>query len=529
MYKNKTIILYLIYKNIEINNLCITNNNNLYKKMNKIVYNNRADILIALEKNDNSSILKYASQKLRNKKNIVMIVIKKNWKELEYASFRLRNNVDFMLDALTINGSALQYATNYLKNNGLIVLTGIKNNTYAIRHASYNIKNSKAFAMLIIINFPEIFQFLSDNLKNDKDIIRIVITKYNNKKYSYYDIFKNISYELKNDKDFMLELIKLDIHIINYASYKIKNDPDIILNIMTNDKNIFKLNNDINIKFPYIKYILHNVSNNLLHNKDFIKSIIEKCQEAFEYIPEDLKNDKDFIFELLDEGYTTILDYISEDLKNDKDFIITIIEKYDDFILFKTSPEIKNNFDVVKCSVNKYGMSLEFASDNLKDNEIIVTMAIEKHIHAIIYASDRLKQDKTFVIKCLKIDKGIINLIESTKLYNIFYDLEYNNQDKTIIKKQLLFFWNKIQYFKYLTNIDQYIINISKQYYNECFTNKNILLNMYNCEEVLEILKHKCDIIILALQDINLGNDYDIDILKQGFIERYPNKKIHFF
>jgi hypothetical protein len=498
--------------------------------MNQIVYNNRADILLALEKNDNSLILKYASPKLRNKRNIVMIAIKRNWKELEYASFRLRNNVDFMLDALTINGSNLQYATNYLKKNGLIVLTAIKNNTYAIRHASYDVKDNKSFAMLIIINFPEIFQFLSDNLKNDKDIIREVLTKYvNNKQYNYYTIFRHISYELKNDKDFMLELIKLDIHIIVYASYKIKNDPDIILNIITNNDNIYNFKLNHHIEYPYIRYILHNVSNNLLHNKNFIKSIIEKCQEAFEYIPYELKNDKDFIFELLDEGKTRILDYIPEDLKNDKDFIITIIENYDDFILYKTSPEIKNNFDVVKCSVKKYAMSLEFASDNLKDNEIIVTMAIKKHIHAIIYASDRLKQNKRFIIKCLKIDKSIINLIESTKLYNIFYDLEYNNQDNNILNKILLFFWNKIQYFKYLTNFDQYIINITKQYYNECFTNKNILLNMYNCEEVLEILKHKCDIIILALQDINLDKEYDIDNLKQGFIERNPNKKLIFF
>jgi len=118
--------------------------------------------------------------------------------------------------------------------------------------------------------------------------------------------------------------------------------------------------------------------------------------------------------------------------------------------------------------------------------------------------------------------------LESTKLYNIFYELEYNNQDYNIDKKQLLFFWNKIQYFKYLTNFDQYIINITKQYYNECFTNKNILLNIYNCEEVLEILNHECNIIILALQDINLGNDYDIENLKQEFIERYPNKKLIF-
>jgi hypothetical protein len=52
---------------------------------------------------------------------------------------------------------------------------------------------------------------------------------------------------------------------------------------------------------------------------------------------------------------------------------------------------------------------------------------------------------------------------------------------------------------------------------------------MYNCEEVLEILKNDCNIIILALQDINLGNDYDIDFLQQGFIERNPNKKLIFF
>ena len=38
---------------------------------------------------------------------------------------------------------------------------------------------------------------------------------------------------------------------------------------------------------------------------------------------------------------------------------------------------------------------------------------------------------------------------------------------------------------------------------------------MYNCEEVLEILKNDYNIIILALQDINLGNDYDIDLLKE--------------
>jgi hypothetical protein len=507
--------------------------------MSQIVYNNRADILSALEKNDKSLILPYASKKLRNKKNIAMMVIKKNWQELPYVSFRLRNNVDFMLDVLIINGDALQYATSYLKKNELIALTAIKNNKFAFRHASYDIKNNKTFIMMIIKNYPEIFEFLSDNLKKDKEIIAIVIKKYiNNKHDNYYTIFKHIPYELKNDKNFILELIKLDIRIFYYTSDRIKNDAEIILNIMTINDNIFnleirnkiELNNDT--AYPYVKYILNNVSNNLINNKDFIKSIIEKCPEVFEYIPEKFRNDKDFIFELLDEGHSIILDYISDDLKNDEDFIIRIIENYDDYVLHNTLTEIKNNFKVVECSVKHDGTTIQFASDNLKDNEIILETAIENNINAINFASDRLKKNKTFIVKCLKRNKHLINYIntylESTKLYNIFYELEYNNQDYNIDKKQLLFFWNKIQYFKYLTNFDQYIINITKQYYNECFTNKNILLNIYNCEEVLEILNHECNIIILALQDINLGNDYDIENLKQEFIERYPNKKLIF-
>ena len=126
--------------------------------MNEIIYYNRADILIALEKNDNSSILKYASKKLRNKKNIVMIVINYYWKELEYASFRLRNNVSFMLDALSINKSALKYATNYLKKNELISLAALKYDTLAFKHTSYDIKNNKSFIMTIKKDYPEIFE-----------------------------------------------------------------------------------------------------------------------------------------------------------------------------------------------------------------------------------------------------------------------------------------------------------------------------------------------------------------------------------
>lgn len=74
--------------------------------MNQIVYNNRADILAAIEKND-KSILPYASPKLRNKINIAQIAVKRNWREVQFVSFRLRNNMNFMTDILFDESEAL--------------------------------------------------------------------------------------------------------------------------------------------------------------------------------------------------------------------------------------------------------------------------------------------------------------------------------------------------------------------------------------------------------------------------------------
>ena len=77
----------------------------------------------------------------------------------------------------------------------------------------------------------------------------------------------------------------------------------------------------------------------------------------------------------------------------------------------------KSDKDIILISVDMGAPSIDKWRQQLSAQ--FFDMGISEQ-NAINFASDRLKRDKKFIIKCLKIDKGIINLIENTKLYNDF-------------------------------------------------------------------------------------------------------------
>ena len=65
---------------------------------------------------------------------------------LEYASDRLKNNKEIVLEAVKQNGLALEYASDRLKNNEEIVVTAIKQYESALQFASYRLRQK--FCML---------------------------------------------------------------------------------------------------------------------------------------------------------------------------------------------------------------------------------------------------------------------------------------------------------------------------------------------------------------------------------------------
>ena len=65
-------------------------------------------------------LLEYASEKLKNNKDVVMAVVKKNGRALKYASEELKNDRDVVMVAVAENSNALNYASENLKDDKMV-------------------------------------------------------------------------------------------------------------------------------------------------------------------------------------------------------------------------------------------------------------------------------------------------------------------------------------------------------------------------------------------------------------------------
>ena len=77
----------------------------------------------------------YASETIRNDREVVEIAIRKDGKAIKYANHVLRAERDLCLIAVTSDGLALNYISPKLKNDEEIITTAISQNPRAIRYA----------------------------------------------------------------------------------------------------------------------------------------------------------------------------------------------------------------------------------------------------------------------------------------------------------------------------------------------------------------------------------------------------------
>lgn len=81
-------------------------------------------------------LLAYASDKLKDDKEVVKAAVGTYGKALRYASEELRNDRDIVLVAVTQDGLALEYASEWCQSQYDIVDTAIQQNGWAIHFAS---------------------------------------------------------------------------------------------------------------------------------------------------------------------------------------------------------------------------------------------------------------------------------------------------------------------------------------------------------------------------------------------------------
>jgi hypothetical protein len=161
-----------------------------------------------------------------------------------------------------------------------------------------------------------------------------------------------------------------------------------------------------------------NIGSELIHapehikkDKDLIKLAFANDYSYFDYAHDELKNDKDFIKELIitfEEESNGILYYIDDKLINDKEFIKELI-----LLNNKILDYYKDNYIITKF---------------LNDKEFVL-FAIKINEDVFKFLSDELKNDKKFMLEVLKANFGALPLIATYHCKEELSEWWYNNCD----------------------------------------------------------------------------------------------------
>lgn len=203
----------------------------------------------------NGYLLKFVSDRLKKKRNVVMIAVRRDGGAIQFADVSLRNdkkifiaafessrlaiqfigddlktdpqlcdmaiecngsfirffdavfadNYDVGLKAVSSNGDALKYLSSRLQNNEEIVLEALNCTlgNFVFRYASDHLKQHKSFLRKALsISRLSIYQMMDEQLKNDKELYQIMFQT------GIYFVFQHAGPVIRNDKQLAIEAIK---------------------------------------------------------------------------------------------------------------------------------------------------------------------------------------------------------------------------------------------------------------------------------------------------------------------------------
>jgi len=151
------------------------------------------------------------------------------WYIFAYRLIKCKYHIDFRCDcikqiksAIKQNGWVLYYASGRLRDDREIVLIAVKQYGLVLKCASDRLKDDREIVLIAVKQDGKILKCASDRLKDDREIVLIVV-----KRNGY--TFKYASERLKDDKEIVLTAVKQYGLALYYASDRLKNDPEVMM------------------------------------------------------------------------------------------------------------------------------------------------------------------------------------------------------------------------------------------------------------------------------------------------------------
>ena len=148
-----------------------------YVKFNKLSKKQLNDPEIAKEvlKIDGSMLSKM-NEENRDNERLVKIAVSDylNPNVFGYASDRLKDDKEVLLKAAKNDGQSLYFASQSLRADKEVVLEAVKNKAIILKYASKELRNDKDVAIAAVTQNKKSLSYISDELKKDEDILKIL-------------------------------------------------------------------------------------------------------------------------------------------------------------------------------------------------------------------------------------------------------------------------------------------------------------------------------------------------------------------
>jgi hypothetical protein len=367
-------------------------------------------------------------------------------------------------NSIEYNNMKILFDTNIIIDSYYMLVDNDKN-IYTNLYDIYEMK----FKKNIILNNLNIIFLPYD--KKDVDYIK--------NKWTYDNIDFSNKY-LRNDKLFVLMAVnKFGIYYKNISN-ELKYDMQIIYNAVLND-------------FNCLEYIPNEYKN----NKEFIKKYLTYNGCNIRYASEELKNDGELVNIAISHDYGSeyVLKYLNHLYKDNEEFIIPILNKYPNcfeyiskrlqnkkeiimlcinnlkklhnnynHILFLINDVNKNDKEIVLPLVSMNGRDISYISGNLALDTDIVYAAIKNDPTAYKYIDKSFFNNKEFILLCLSNNNGYDK--ENYKDFLQYLDDEFRNDKEIVIAYMKKCCKNIMYCSKKLCNIKEVILTaINNCYY----------------------------------------------------------------
>lgn len=239
---------------VEVVQAAIRNNNEVVMAVKKLPYvleftpfQNSAPI------KKNGLVLEFASQDVKENKDVVLEAIRKSPPALRFASTGIRktinecglgmeewrgNDREAVLVAVNQRGHALEYASIELQGNPDIVLAAVRNRWSALQFASESTRNDKEIILTAIVQDGQALQYASKLLQNDPEVVLAALKqKPEALRYASRDILQRVQKcELASgevwagyDKNKALSAVQKDGLALQFVSDELKSNTEVVL------------------------------------------------------------------------------------------------------------------------------------------------------------------------------------------------------------------------------------------------------------------------------------------------------------